>query len=123
MRIALVTLLVAVGISSAAAQESQPYARTPARVARGRYLAEGILQCFVCHSDRDWNAPGAPPVRGRKGAGHVWMAEGKPWLVSPNLTPDRETGIGAWSDAEFLRALRYGIGRTGARTVYIRKWP
>src|SRR4051812_29722545 len=72
------------------------YQRTPARVARGQYLVDGILQCFICHSDRDWTAPGAPPVRGLAGAGHVWTAEGKPWLVSPNLTPDRETGIGRW---------------------------
>ncbi len=34
-------------------------------------------------------------------------------MVTPNLTPDRATGIGAWTDAEFLRALQHGIGRDG----------
>ncbi len=42
---------------------------SPTRIARGRYLTEHLLQCFVCHSERDWDAPGAPPVAGRKGAG------------------------------------------------------
>src|SRR6266496_3532929 len=34
---------------------------------------------------------------------------------SPNITPDKQTGIGAWSDAEFLRAVHEGIGRDGKR--------
>jgi mono/diheme cytochrome c family protein len=89
------------------------FQRTPSRVARGRYLTEGILQCFTCHSERNWNAPGAPPVRGMKGAGHIWKEEGKPWLVSPNLTPDLTTGIGRWTDAQLARAIREGVGHDG----------
>src|SRR6185369_18042360 len=112
----LVVLLAALTFSG-------PQAQTPARVSveRGRYLVEGILQCFVCHSDRDWGAPGAPPVRGLKGAGHVWKEEGKPWLVSPNLTPDRETGIGRWTDAMLARAIREGISHDG-RPLDSRMW-
>jgi mono/diheme cytochrome c family protein len=66
--------------------------RTPERIERGRYLSEGLLQCFVCHSERDWSRPGAPPIPATKGAGVVWPD--RPWLVAPNLTPDNETGIG-----------------------------
>lgn len=95
------------------------YERTPARVARGRYLTEGVLQCFLCHSDRDWSQPGAPPIAGRKGAGHVW--EDRPWLVSPNLTPDRETGAGAWTDDMLARAIREGIGHDG-RVLHPQMW-
>ena len=69
--------------------------RTPDRVARGKYLSEGLLQCFVCHSERDWTKPGAPPVPATKGAGVVWP--GRPWLVAPNLTPDVETDAGSSS--------------------------
>jgi mono/diheme cytochrome c family protein len=36
-------------------------------------------------------------------------------IYSPNLTPDRDTGIGAWSDGEFYRALREGVARDGSR--------
>jgi mono/diheme cytochrome c family protein len=95
------------------------YEATADRLARGRYLTEGVLQCFLCHSDRDWSAPGAPPVAGRKGAGHVW--EDRPWLVSPNITPDRETGAGTWTDDMFARAIREGIGHDG-RVLHPQMW-
>ena len=95
------------------------YERTPARRERGRYLTEGVLQCFVCHSDRDWTKPGGPPTTGRKGAGHVW--EDRPWLVAPNLTPDRETGAGTWTDDMFARAIREGIGHDG-RVLHPQMW-
>jgi mono/diheme cytochrome c family protein len=94
-------------------QAPAKFDRTPVRLERGKYLTEGILQCFICHSDRDWSAPGAPPVVRLKGAGHVWTAEGKPWLVSPNLTPDKETGIGRWTDEMLARAIREGVGHDG----------
>jgi mono/diheme cytochrome c family protein len=81
------------------------------RLERGKYLAEGVLQCFVCHSERDWSKPGAPPIPKKKGAGHVW--EGKPWLVAPNITPDKETGAGNWTDDMLARAIREGISHDG----------
>lgn len=93
--------------------------RTPERVARGAYLTEGLLQCFVCHSERDWTQPGAPPVAAMKGAGAVWP--GRPWLVAPNLTPDAETGIGRWTDDMLLRAIREGIGHDG-RVLHPQMW-
>jgi mono/diheme cytochrome c family protein len=95
------------------------YESTPVRIARGRYLTEGVLQCFICHSDRDWSAPGAPPLAGRKGAGHIW--EDRPWLVSPNITPDRDTGAGTWTDDMFARAIREGIGHDG-RVLHPQMW-
>lgn len=82
-------------------------------VERGRYLVEGLLQCFLCHSERDWGQPGAPPVAGRKGAGFILRDDGTYRLVAPNLTPDRETGIGRWTDEQLARAIREGIGRDG----------
>jgi mono/diheme cytochrome c family protein len=88
------------------------FPRTAERIERGRYLAEGLLQCFLCHSERDWTAPGAPLRPGRKGAGQVWKPD-KPWLVAPNLTPDKETGAGRWTDDMLARAVREGIGHDG----------
>jgi hypothetical protein len=40
-----------------------------------------------------------------------WKPFGTLW--TRNITPDRETGIGAWSDAEVARAIRSGISRDG----------
>lgn len=95
------------------------FERTPARLERGRYLTEGLLQCFICHSDRDWTKPGAPPVANKKGAGHIW--EDRPWLVAPNLTPDKETGAGDWTDDMFARAIREGVGHDG-RLLHPQMW-
>lgn len=97
------------------------FARTPARVERGRYLAEGVLQCFHCHSDRDPGLPGAPPREGKKGAGHVWYDEPDRRLVSPNITPDPETGAGTWTDDMFARAIREGVGHDG-RPLHPQMW-
>lgn len=97
------------------------FAPNTARVERGRYLAEHLLQCFVCHSERDWNAPGAPPIAGRKGAGVVVSERADRRIVAPNITPDVETGAGGWTDDMLARAIREGIGHDG-RALYWGMW-
>jgi mono/diheme cytochrome c family protein len=97
------------------------FERTAMRAERGRYLAEGPLACFRCHSDRDWSQPGAPPVAGKAGAGHIFAEDGRPWLVAPNITPDRETGAGTWTDDMFARAIREGVGHDG-RPLHPQMW-
>ena len=84
------------------------FERTPERLARGRYLVNGIGECFACHGPYDLNAPGWPPVRGKEGSGFAFSS----W-VAPNLTPDRETGAGAWTDDMLARAIREGVGHDG----------
>jgi len=88
-----------------------------ARVERGRYLVDGVNGCFGCHTDQDWSKPGAPPVAGREGSGHVWADQDLPWLVAPNITSDKETGVGNWSDDALARAIREGISHDG-RTLF-----
>jgi mono/diheme cytochrome c family protein len=97
------------------------FAPSPARLERGRYLTEHLLQCFVCHSERDWGAPGAPPVAGRKGAGTVLSERADRRIVAPNITPDAETGAGRWTDDMLARAIREGIGHDG-RALYWGMW-
>ena len=58
--------------------------RREARLERGRYLVEGLMHCFACHSEVDWKAPEAPPLEGKKGGGAIFPDEGIPVkLVSP----------------------------------------
>ena len=90
---------------------------TPQRLARGKYLVDSVAGCFGCHSDADWSKPGAPPIAGREGSGHVFSDQMLPWLVAPNITPDKETGAGNWSDDALARAIREGIGHDG-RTLF-----
>ena len=61
--------------------------------------------CASCHT-----ADPSKPFAGGKRIDTPFGA-----IYSPNLTPDRETGLGAWSDEEFSRALRYGVRRDGSR--------
>ncbi len=90
---------------------------TPERIARGKYLTNGASHCFLCHSVRDWSKPGAPPIESMKGAGSL-VAEGKGLrVVAPNITPDKETGAGTWTDDMFARAIREGVGHDG-RALY-----
>ena len=96
---------------------------TSARMERGRYLVEGVNGCFGCHTDQDWSKPGAPPVAGKEGSGHVWSDQDMPWLVAPNITPDKETGAGNWSDDALARAIREGIGHDGRTLFPIMPYP
>jgi mono/diheme cytochrome c family protein len=97
--------------------------RTPQRVERGRYLVEHVAHCFACHSETDWSRGGAgQPKQGLKGAGKTWEDyEGAPFLVSPNITPDPETGAGTWTDDMLARAIREGIGHDG-RALFFMPW-
>src|SRR4249919_1020863 len=90
-----------------------PLERTPARIARGKYLVEGVTPCLFCHSDRDFDKPGGPPKDGMKGAGVVMYDVAERRVVAPNLTPDVETGAGSWPDDAMVRAIREGVGHDG----------
>lgn len=88
---------------------------TPARLERGRYLVESVSACFACHTTYDPKDPARSyaAAAARKGAGGTMAADGLPWLVAPNITPDRETGAGAWTDDMLARAIREGIAHDG----------
>jgi len=80
----------------------------------GQYLVESVAICFECHSERDYSKPGWPIPPGRKGSGRILRGEGtSDVIVAPNISPDKETGIGAWTDDEIKRAIVGGIGRDG----------
>ena len=85
-------------------------ATTADLIARGQYLANGIAHCFMCHSPLDDGDPALPRPE-TLGAGDV-LDEKAP-LIAPNITFERETGLGDWSDREIIRAIREGISRDG----------
>jgi mono/diheme cytochrome c family protein len=91
---------------------NRTFERTPERLARGHYLVIGIGECLACHSPYESNAPGWPPVRGKEGSGLSGFTS-SPRVVAANLTPDRETGIGNWTDDMLARAIREGVGHDG----------
>ncbi|MDE0021593.1 MAG: c-type cytochrome [Candidatus Poribacteria bacterium] len=102
------------------------------QIARGKYLAESVAACGHCHTPRER----AEPDMTRHLSGHpasapapksaavdliinegvfisispTMTAFSGPWGVSfaTNLTPDKETGLGAWTEEQFIRAMRSG---------------
>jgi mono/diheme cytochrome c family protein len=92
---------------------SRTFEPTPQRLERGRYLAVAVAGCVGCHSEHDWKNGGAIPP-GMEGAGEVMPITELPGrIVAPNITPDAETGVGAWNDDQLARAIREGIGHDG----------
>ena len=89
---------------------------TPEAIARGKYLVNNVVACIGCHSPIDESKPGDPPVEGKVASGRDfgdWGPDVPFHLRAPNLTPDKETGIGTWTDGEIVRAMREGIGKNG----------
>jgi hypothetical protein len=92
---------------------SRTFEATPARLQRGQYLANSI-GCLYCHSPHDWSKRGDPILPGMTGAGQQLPYTDLPGRVSaPNLTPDKDTGVGNWTDDMLARAIREGIGHDG----------
>lgn len=71
-------------------------------IARGEYLTKAA-DCVACHTTKD----------GKPFAGGLAFKTPMGTLYSPNITPDKATGIGSWTDEEFLRALHEGKGKNG----------
>ena len=90
-------------IGSAAAQDA---------VQRGEYLVHAG-GCVSCHT-----VPGGLPFAGGRA-----LATPFGTFYSPNITPDAETGIGRWTDAQFLRALREGRRPDGASYFPVFPYP
>lgn len=72
---------------------------------RGRYLVKAG-GCLGCHTEEKKNAVPFAGGRALKTPFGVFFG--------PNITPDRQTGIGSWTKADFLRAMRYGTRPDGA---------
>lgn len=88
-------LLFAV-VSSALAAEAD--------IEKGRYIFQ-LANCYACHTDLE--NEGMPLAGGRALETEFGI------FFSPNITPDKETGIGNWSDQQFILALTEGTAPDG----------
>jgi nicotinate dehydrogenase subunit B len=71
-------------------------------IERGRELA-ALGNCAVCHT-----SPGGPPM-----AGGLRLKTNFGTIITTNITPDVQSGIGSWSYPTFARAMRQGISQDG----------
>lgn len=92
----LAALLATVALGSAHAQT---------RIERGRYLAQSIVACGNCHTPQGPNGP----LAGMELAGGLQLDHPPLFTAySANITPHMTSGIGAWSDAQIIAAIREG---------------
>ncbi len=83
------------------------------QVAYGGYIVNALAHCMECHTP--FTADGMPDMT-RIGAGGFGIHLGPDAVVmTPNITPDPETGIGNWSDAEIKTAITDGIRPGGGK--------
>jgi mono/diheme cytochrome c family protein len=94
----LPVIVLSAVVAPAAAQDAE-------RVKRGEYIFTAA-GCHGCHTDEK---RGGKPLAGGRPLETPFGT-----YVSPNITPDKATGIGAWSDEEFRKALRKGVAADGA---------
>jgi mono/diheme cytochrome c family protein len=91
-------------LATFAARETPPTSAPVSRVARGEYLARAVAHCGECHTPRTMTMAvdnsrlmaGNPKGRGPEGS------------AVPNITPDRETGIGSWTEEQIADYLETG---------------
>ena len=94
------------GISDSELASSLPEGYSP-DAGRGQVLYH-LAGCGNCHSES-----AAAGIIGGVPSGGSALASFAGDFYPPNLTPDEETGIGGWSDAEFVNALKHGVGPDG----------
>ena len=98
---AILLSLVLCGAFAPRAEAAEPSTET---IARGKALVVAG-DCAGCHT--------ADPAKPFAGGGRINTPFGG--IYPPNLTSDKETGLGNWRDEDFLRALRLGVAPDGSR--------
>ncbi|WP_300600556.1 c-type cytochrome [Niabella sp.] len=111
--IAMVMVYVKNVLPNVGAAPDIKIALTKERVERGRYLANHVMVCMDCHSQRDWTVYGGPVKDGSFGGGGERF--GKEMLFpgtiySANITP---YALGSWTDGEIFRAITTGQNKKG----------
>ena len=111
-RLASTVLCAAIVLASACSKTEPAFPAAPASasaalpqdaISRGRYLA-AAGGCYACHTGRG----------GKPYAGGLEMATPFGRLYAPNISPDKETGIGHWTADDFWRSLHEGKSKDGS---------
>jgi mono/diheme cytochrome c family protein len=104
--------LIVTFAAGAAAQTATPDPQNFSQIAYGRYVAV-LGDCAACHTN-----PGGPTLAGGR---PIETPFGN--ILGANITPDRDTGIGAWTDEQFIRAMTQGRAPHGVRLYPAMPYP
>jgi mono/diheme cytochrome c family protein len=101
---------IVLGAALAAAVIGSAQAETKADlVKRGDYLVNTIMTCGNCHSPKGPQGD----IKGREFSGGLSWDEPPFKVTAPNITQDKDTGIGKWTDAQIRHLLRTGVRPNG----------
>jgi mono/diheme cytochrome c family protein len=115
-----IVVVGAVGLSMLVTLPSTPAAAADKQVAHGKYLV-GIAGCNDCHTPGYFF--GKPEMTRFLGGSEVgFEIPGLGVFHGPNLTPDRETGLGTWSPAQMAAAITKGVRPDGRILAPIMPW-
>ncbi|MBD0273632.1 MAG: cytochrome c [Acetobacteraceae bacterium] len=103
--------------SGSTQQQQQPKQR---QLPRGQYLAT-VMDCGGCHTGGALAGQPDPKLH-LAGSNIGFGIPGVGVFYPPNLTPDRETGLGSWSEADIVRAVRTGERPDGRVLAPIMPW-
>lgn len=112
---------VAVGAGLALAACVAATANADDTVKRGEYLAR-IMDCGGCHTGGALTGQPDPSLH-LAGSEIGFGVPGLGIFYPPNLTPDRETGLGAWTEADIIQAVRTGVRPDGRVLAPVMPWP
>jgi len=110
--------VAAAGLAVLLAAAPVALAETP--VERGAYLAH-IMDCGGCHNTGAFT-PRPNLATPLAGSDIGFEMPGLGFVYPPNLTPDQETGLGTWSDAEIITAFTTGVRPDGRQLAPIMPW-
>ena len=97
--------LTAGAVLAAIAMTCATAARAETPIERGAYLVRSIVACGNCHTPK---GPDFKPLADQELAGGFVIEAPVFHAVAPNITPDKETGIGGWTDEQVVDAIRNG---------------
>jgi mono/diheme cytochrome c family protein len=95
-------------------------AQADEKLERGKYLA-AIMDCTGCHT-RGALIGKPEPAFELAGSNIGFEIPNLGYFYPPNLTPDAETGLGKWTEAEIVTAVRTGVRPDGRQLVPIMPW-
>ncbi len=89
-------------------------------VALGKYVVQGQMSCYACHSKDFATVNEVEPEKseGYLGGGNALLDLDGNTVISANLTMDKETGLGKWTEEQFFNAVKWGQRREGGSYTY-----
>ena len=117
----LVKFLVFIGAFKPFDYPAQPIPNpdTSNQVERGKYIALYQMECFACHSKDFSKNDYLNPEKslGFFGGGNEMLTDDGLEIKTLNITMDKETGIGSWTEEQFVKAVKTGIVPTGGPSL------